>query len=118
MATLYRVENTLTDIGLWYNGFGEKTDFIVHEIQDAQCRDLPMDFDPAFKDGGDWRSACDSLESMREWFSMSDLKQFTQKGYGLYTLEVPNYRMTNGHAIFLREQVISATPADIALLER
>lgn len=117
MATIYRVENPNTMIGLWYNQFGEKTDYIKNEIKDAQCADLPMDFDPAYSDGGKWFSGCDNIVDMRNWFSVTDLQQFKQAGYGLYLFEVPEYRMANGHAIFLREKAIEVVEADISLLE-
>lgn len=118
MPVLYRVENPATDVGLWYNKFGEKTDFIKHQIKDAQCADLPMDPDLSiYADGGKWYSACDNIPDMRNWFSVSDLQQFKKAGYGLYLFEVPDYRMANGHAIFLREQAISIEEAPISLLE-
>lgn len=118
MATLYRVENPNTMVGLWYNQFGEKTDFIVNEIKEAQCRDLPMDIDQeTYGDGGRWYSACDNIVDMRNWFSVTDLQQFKQAGYGLYLFEVPEYRMAYGHAIFLREKVIEVVEAPISLLE-
>ena len=94
--SLWRVENPETLIGLWYNEFGEKTDFIK-TIENAQCAEVPMEFDPQMKDGGDWFSACDNLPDMRNWFSTSDLHNFGQVGYRLYRIEVPNYRMANGH---------------------
>lgn len=118
MPTLYRVENPATDIGLWYNKFGEKTDFIKHGIVGAQCAELPMPKDETvYGDGGRWYSACDNIPDMRNWFSISDLQQFKKAGYGLYLFEVPEYRMIDGHAIFLREKAISITEAPISLLE-
>jgi len=117
MTTLFRVENPLTNLGLWYAGTGEFTEFIK-TIDNAQCRDLPMDYDPTMKDGGNWISACDNLDDMQNWFSPSDLHQLQQVGYGLYTFEVPNYRQANGHAIFLRESVIESRLVSISLLER
>ena len=118
MPTLYRVENPDTNIGLWYNDEGVKTDFIKHEIVDAQCADLPMDVDQqTYGDGGRWYSACDNIPDMRNWFSVTDLEQFKRKGYGLYLFEVPEYRMAYGHAIFLKEKVLSVVQVDISLLE-
>lgn len=117
MATIYRVENPSTDIGLWYNKFGEKTDFIKHQIKGAQCADLPMEPDLAtYADGGRWYSGCDNIEDMRNWFSVSDLKQFEAAGYGLFKFDVSEYRQANGHAIFLREKALSITEAPISLL--
>lgn len=118
MPVLYRVENPITNIGLWYNDEGEKTDFIVNEIKNAQCKDLPMPQDETYGDGGRWYSACDNIPDMRNWFSIGDLKQFKRKGYGLYLFEVPEYRVANGHAIFLKEKVVSKTQVDISLLEK
>lgn len=118
MATLYRVENPLTNVGLWYNDEGVKTDFIKHEIANAQCADMPMDIDQqTYGDGGRWYSACDNIPDMRNWFSVSDLEQFKRKGYGLYLFEVPEYRTAYGHAIFLKEKVIDVVQVDISLLE-
>lgn len=118
MPTLYRVENPVTNIGLWYNNEGEKTDFIKHEIAEAQCADLPMPKDETvYGDGGRWYSACDNIPDMRNWFSVSDLQQFKRKGYGLYLFEVPEYRIANGHAIFLKEKALSVIQVDISLLE-
>lgn len=116
MATLFRVENPITEVGLWYRSDGEFTEFIK-TLDEAQCRDLPMDFDPTMKDGGNWISACDNIPDMKNWFSTSDLHQLQQIGYGLYRFEVPTYRMANGHAIFLRESVVEFHPMDIKVLE-
>ena len=119
MPTLYRVENPDTNIGLWYNEFGEKTDFIKHQIEGAQCADLPMDPDPSvYADGGAWYSACDNVADMSNWFSPSDLKQFEQAGYGLYLFDVTEYRTVSGHAIFLKENAIKVVRAPISILER
>ena len=116
MSTLFRVENPETMVGLWYNERGEKTDFIL-TIPNAQSAAMPMEFDAAVKDGGDWFSACDSLEDMRNWFSVQDVSALHEIGYKLYRLEVPNYRTTNGHAILLRESAIEIVEIPIHLLE-
>lgn len=116
MPTLFRVENHITEVGLWYNSDGTFTEFIK-TIEDAQCRDLPMEFDPQMKEGGNWVSACDNIPDMKNWFSTSDLHKFQQIGYGLYAYEVPDYRMANGHAIFLKEKAIEFRPMDIKILE-
>ena len=117
MATIYRVENPITMVGLWYNQFGEKTDFIKHQIKDAMNADLPMDFNEEYTKGGRWFSGCDNIADMRNWFSVTDLQQFKQAGYGLYLFDVPEYRIADGHAIFLREKALSVVEADISLLE-
>jgi hypothetical protein len=113
MPTLYRVENQITMIGLWYNAEGEKVDF-VKTIPQSLCHDVPMDFDPEF--AGGWYSAGESLEQMGNWFSANDVSVLSQAGYDLYRVEVPEYRQANGHGFFRREGAIF-TPVPISLLE-
>lgn len=116
MSTLFRVENQATEIGLWYNSDGTFTEFIK-TLDEAQSRDIPMGFDPQMKDGGNWVSACDNIPDMKNWFSTKDLQALQQIGYGLYAFEVPDYRIVNGHAVFLRERVVTFKPLDIKILE-
>lgn len=113
MPILYRVENPNTMVGLWYTATGEKTDFIK-TIPDAMNRDLPMEFDPNFTGG--WYSAGENLPQMKNWFSANDVAVLSQAGYGLYKIEVNEYRSEHGHAWFRREGAIF-TPVPIDLLD-
>ncbi len=113
MPTLYRVENQLTMIGLWYNAEGEKTDFIK-SVPGALCADVPMEFDPDFTGG--WYSAGESVEQMSSWFSAQDVAKLTQVGYELFEIQVPEYRVRNGHALFRREGALF-TPVPVSVLE-
>lgn len=117
MATIFRVENPTSLIGLWYNDDGKMTNFIK-TLDNAKCRDLPMEFDPEFRKDGNWVSGCDSLETMQDWFYAQDVADLSEVGYGLYEFEVPDYRTYAGHAIFLREQATSIKPRSITLLDR
>lgn len=112
MAILYRVENPNTMIGLWYNAAGEKIDFI--KTFDGMNKDLSMDFDPNFVGG--WYSAGENLPQMRNWFNANDVAVLSQAGYGLYKIEVNEYRSEHGHAWFRREGAIF-TPVPIGLLD-
>lgn len=103
--TLYRVESPDTGIGLWYAEDGSFTDYIK-TIDNALNRDLPMGFDPAFREGGSRVSAADSMEQLALWVSPSDMRQLVERGYYVWAFVVPSYRTLNGHAVFLREQVI------------
>lgn len=115
MPTLYRVENPNSMQGLWYDGHGRYNGFI-RQFGDAKCHDVPMGFDPKFKDGGDWFSACDNLKDMANWFSPDDLTRLHGIGYRLYSMEVDRYRTINGHAAFLRSGIIHTSPASLAML--
>lgn len=116
MPTLYRVENPHTKQGLWYDKDGNFNPFIM-QLTNAKSRDLPMEFDSQFKEGGKaWFSACDNLPDMKYWFSHNDLVELTQSGYDLFRFNVSDYRQVNGHAVFTRESVIECSLLDISIL--
>lgn len=102
MASLLRVENPNTGEGLWYNTWGDFTEY-VKTLADGQCRDLPMPYNEDI--AGGWYSACDNFKDMSNWFSPEDLLQLEARGYGLYHVLVPDtdVREVDGHVVFRRE---------------
>ena len=112
MTRLYRIENPLTMQGMWYSGEGLYTGLITR-FGDALCQDVPMDFDPQFKIGGDWFSACDTVEGLRAWFSKNDISRLQSMGYGLYEFRPDHTRTVNGHAVFLRGRAGTVLPIDL-----
>lgn len=114
MVTLFRVENPITKVGLWYDEDGNFTEFIK-TLDNAQCRDLPMEFDPDV--AGGWVSACDNLPDMKNWFAPKDVAALSEIGYGLYGYEVEDYRTVGGHAVFQKHRVTNFRPLPITLLE-
>ena len=118
MATLYRVENPISQQGLWYKTDGTFNPFIK-TLTNALAKDLPMGFDAQFKvEGLDWVSACDNLPDMRNWFSTQDLMELDGRGYNLYEFTVNRYRAVNGHAVFAKEHVIEQNKIDLSLLKQ
>jgi hypothetical protein len=116
MGIIYRVENPDSNQGLWYDADGNFSPFIK-KLSDAKCKDLPMDFDTLYKEGGyAWISACDSLPDMRNWFNYQDLVELKKAGYDLYQFKVTGYKQVPGHVIFTRESVIETAKLDINLL--
>lgn len=78
-----------------------------------------MEFDESF--AGGWFSAGESLPQMKNWFNAEDVATLSQAGYGLYQIEVSEYRVDSGingieHALFRREGALF-TPVPIDLLE-
>ena len=117
MPIVFRVENPLTKQGLWYREDGGFNPYIK-TLTNAISKDLPMDFDPAFKaEGLNWISGCDNLPDMQNWFSSQDLKELEARGYGLYQFFVSRYRTVNGHAAFAKEHVLETNKIDLSLLE-
>jgi hypothetical protein len=117
MAKLYRVENPLSQQGLWYRADGMFNPFIK-TLTNALARDLPMGFDPQFKvEGLNWISACDNLPDMRNWFSTQDLQELEARGYSLFEVNVERYRTVNGHAVFAKEHVLQTEKLDLSLIK-
>lgn len=115
MSTLYRVENRLTNQGLWYDRYGRYNAFI-RQFGDALCHDVPMGFDNRLKDGGDWLSACDNVQDMAKWFNLHDLQRLHALGYRLYQIDVDFYRTINGHAVFLRQDAFETKEVPISVI--
>ena len=130
MPDLYRVANLDTNVGLWYNNDGVKTDFI-HTLHDARGAALPMDFDDTL--AGGWLSAAHKLDELTVWFSEEDFNELLLRGYGVYKYEVEDFRFhqysfpdvfPNGnratialrHAVFQPEKVLSTTLLDPSVL--
>jgi hypothetical protein len=118
MHKLYRVENPISQQGLWYRTDGTFNPFIK-TLTNALAKDLPMGFDKDFKvEGLDWISACDNLPDMRNWFSAQDLMELDQRGYNLYEFDVSRYRTVNDHAVFAKEHIKYQSKIDLSLLKK
>lgn len=85
----YRVCNTDTKQGLWYDQGGEFTGLIHNELNFCQNSDLKMDFDEKLVG---WLSAVKDLEDLWVWFSKEDIKQLQEKGYFIHEYEVSHHK--------------------------
>lgn len=84
----YRVCNTNTKQGLWYDQKGEFTGYIHNEFSFCKNNDLKMDFDPILVG---WLSATDSLETLFHWFSKEDIIKLQNFGYCIHIYETDDY---------------------------
>ena len=100
MKTLLRVEHP-EGIGLWYNSTGQFHG-MIHGLE-MGASGLDMDFDEHFVSGGNWFSGVKDVEMLRMWFPGDDLQLLFKHGYNLYEFEVVDYKIANGHPVFLRE---------------
>lgn len=115
MTIIFRIENQQSNQGLWYDKNGNYSPFI-NSLPNAKCKDLPMDFDPTYQDGGlQWLSGCSDMQQLRSWFSEQDLIYLSNAGYNLYRFEVSDFRQVPGHVIFTRERVIETSKIDMTL---
>lgn len=109
MATLFRVENRIEQTGLWYNEFGEFTEY-VKSMNNYRNADLPMKWEEHM--AGGWHSAVDDLSMLSTWFNFDEMTELEGRGYGIYQFEVDDYRIAASetgikHAVFRRDKVTS-----------
>lgn len=89
MKKFYRVSNSETHQGLWYDFTGKFTGLIHNEFNFCKHKDLEMDYDPELKG---YLSATDSLDSLFEWFPKEDIINLQKQGYYIHVYETDDYK--------------------------
>lgn len=89
MKQFYRVCNTLTEQGLWYDFNGNFTGLIHNNFIFCKNNSLKMDFDPELVG---WLSATDTLESLYNWFSKEDIIKLQTLGWCIHVYETDDYK--------------------------
>lgn len=88
MKTFYRVCNTETQQGLWYNfngGFAGS----IHQFDFCKNNSLRMDYDEELVG---YLSATDSLESLYGWFPIKDIKELQKHNYFIHEYECDDFK--------------------------
>jgi hypothetical protein len=88
MKRFYRVSNTKTQQGLWYDFTGNFTGHIHKSFNFCQNSALAMDFDESIVG---YLSATPELESLFHWFSKEDIAKLQQWGYYIHVYESDDY---------------------------
>jgi hypothetical protein len=115
---LYRVENLLNNNGLWYNVKDGSSSSLIHDLN-LTGRALPMDLDLAI--GKDqWRSAAESVDQLKFWFTHEDLQKLIPLGFDLYEIDsdIVRQHVTEWytHPLFQEQGVKSRKKIDINVL--
>lgn len=92
--TFYRVANTETEQGLWYDFKGEFMGLIHNEFKFCMNSNLPMPYDKATVG---WLSAAASMEELYKWFSKSDIEMLKVHGYKVVTYKAADYKHNGFH---------------------
>lgn len=107
---VYRVENEKEQKGLWrkFNGTWEP---LFDMLTDGQCKDMPMDDSPIYREGGkQWFASAPSKETLQKWFSRKDLEELTAKGFTISEFEVVGHKkISDFEYIFTRDNIINRT---------
>lgn len=85
----YRVCNSGTYRGLWYNYDGTFSGIIHDDFNFCTNSDLKMDFDPKLVG---WLSSADTLENIWEWFPREDVLELQKRGWYIHEFEASQYR--------------------------
>jgi hypothetical protein len=99
----YRVANTATNQGLWYDADGTFTGLIHTEFKFCTNNELQMPFD---KEIIGWLSATDTLENLWFWFTKEDIEQLEKHGWFITIYEAEKYRFHNNHWVICQETSI------------
>jgi hypothetical protein len=118
MPIAHRVVNPNGPTGLWYDKDG-RWNPVIMDIN-GKAAHLPMGYDPNMRlDHKEWLSATLHEKELLDWFSVEDLFKLQERGYGIWTFEVKEYREVPGHIVILEDKIISGirTPLDEFLLK-
>lgn len=85
----YRVCNTESLKGLWYDFKGEFTGLIHEDFDFCINSSLKMDFDPELIG---WLSATDNLENLYQWFPKHDIERLQHFGWFIHEFEAEDYK--------------------------
>lgn len=114
---LYRVENLGKGNGLWYHINQDYAGTII--TLDLSNKALPMPFDEQIK-AGLYKSAAESIEQLRFWFTFEDLLKLRPAGFSLYEIDVDaithNKTEWYTHPLFQEDHVNSRIKLDLDIL--
>lgn len=113
---IFRLENPITQNGMWYNQNGELDPFITN-LTEGISSHLPMEPHERYGNlGRRWFSGCVSTDSIRSWFSDLDARELFENGYRLYQFTSTEHSIEEHQVIFTREGLIGQEEIPIATI--
>lgn len=112
---VYRVENEAEQKGLWRK-FDGTYEPLFDMLTDGQCKDLPMEDSPIYREGGKrWFASAPSKETLQKWFSKKDLEELVSKGFTISEFEVVGYKkVSDFEYIFTRDNIINRNYLEVS----
>lgn len=101
----YRVCNTNTQQGLWYDFNGNFTGLIHNKFNFCENHSLAMDFDPELVG---YLSATSSLDELFKWVPKKDIIELQKYGWFIHVYETSNYKFYEKfqHTVILQQTSI------------
>lgn len=90
----YRVANTQTEQGLWYDFKGNFTGLIHDKFNFCANNQLQMPFDPEIVG---WLSATETLDELFNWFNKKDIEKLEKHGHSITLYAASEYKYHNNH---------------------
>ena len=112
---VYRVENEAEQKGLWRK-FDGTYQPLFDMLTDGQCKDLPMEDSPIYREGGKrWFASAPSKETLQKWFSKKDLEELVSKGFTISEFEVVGHKkVSDFEYIFTRDNIINRNYLEVS----
>jgi len=112
---LYRLEYKDGTCGLWYNGEGKWCfEEGIGSLVDCKTKDLPMDHDERYKQGGrDWFSSCSNKEDLLHWYSLDDAEELIKKGFVFTRYLATEYHEYENETVFIKDSSLVREEIDI-----
>lgn len=103
----YRVEDQSEKHGLCRN-FDGTWNPVFDQLSEGLSRNLPMGDSALYReDGKQWFSAAPSKETLKHWFSVSDVLELQKLGYKVYEFELINIKeVSDFEIIFTRDNIV------------
>ena len=100
----YRVCNTGSQQGLWYDFDGNFTGNIHTQYNFCTHTNLLMDYDPKIVG---WLSAAQSFDQLLQWFPLKDIIKLQKDGYcvHIYDCDVPKFYEKFEHPIIAHDKI-------------
>lgn len=97
MKIFYRVENTKTKNGLWYDIYGRFTGIINKDkFKELQNNNLPMPYNSEIVN---YLSVAESLDDLKRWFNDNDMEILKPYGYVISEYESDDYKVVENHYV-------------------
>lgn len=87
--TFYRLANTETNQGLWYDSSGNFTGLIHNKFNFCLNNELLMDYDEEVRG---YLSATDKLDTLWNWFTKDDIIRLQNFGYVIHVYESQDFK--------------------------
>lgn len=103
----YWKDKSIDKHGLWRN-FDGTWNPVFDQLSEGLSRNLPMEDSELYREGGkQWFSAAPSKETLKHWFSLTDVLELQKLGYKIYEFQlVDTKQISDFEIVFTRDNIV------------